>query len=140
MLERSFKLDGDGITEVSGLGDPMVLWKTIESLKKQGKDVELCWLQYGKCSSYLFWPSGNIANGVPRPQPRPSSNNPTSATAQAPANGNAANGSVSNNPASANAQAPAIANEANGSVSNKHSSANAQAPAAGNVTKTATKN
>ncbi|KAL3506858.1 hypothetical protein ACH5RR_032240 [Cinchona calisaya] len=83
---RAFKMDQDGIAEVSGFADPDVLLKTVE---KQGKKAELCWFQYGKCSSNLFGPSGKDVKGVPRAQAKSSSDKSASAVnAQAPPTGN----------------------------------------------------
>ncbi|KAI3449333.1 hypothetical protein Pfo_005998 [Paulownia fortunei] len=47
-----FKMDQNGVVEVSGIADPNRL------LKKLGKSrrVELQWFQFGQCSSNLFMP------------------------------------------------------------------------------------
>ncbi|XP_070006938.1 uncharacterized protein [Nicotiana sylvestris] len=44
---RNCRMNGDGMIEVSGNMDPKVL------LKRLGK-AELCWFQFGECSSNLF--------------------------------------------------------------------------------------
>ncbi|MCD7466743.1 hypothetical protein HAX54_003748 [Datura stramonium] len=44
-------MNGDGMIEVSGNVDPKLLLKR---LSKAGKKAELCWFQFGECSSNLF--------------------------------------------------------------------------------------
>ncbi|GFP93629.1 hypothetical protein PHJA_001507300 [Phtheirospermum japonicum] len=47
-----FKMDGEGVVEVSVISNPMRLMKKIG---KSGK-VELHWIQYGQCCTNLFMP------------------------------------------------------------------------------------
>lgn len=44
-------MNGDGMIEVSGNVDPKLLLKR---LSKAGKKAELCWFQFGECSTNLF--------------------------------------------------------------------------------------
>ncbi|KAL2476031.1 Uncharacterized protein Adt_36767 [Abeliophyllum distichum] len=46
-------MDEYGIVQVSGMINPKLLMK---KLGKAGKHAELCWFQYGQCSSNLFLP------------------------------------------------------------------------------------
>ncbi|KAL6999135.1 hypothetical protein U1Q18_000297 [Sarracenia purpurea var. burkii] len=46
-------MDEDGRIEVSGTVDPSLLLKM---LAKAGKGAEICWWQFGQCSSNLFIP------------------------------------------------------------------------------------
>ncbi|KAL8033464.1 hypothetical protein ABFX02_13G160400 [Erythranthe guttata] len=48
---RSFKMDEYGTVEVSGMVDPNLL---IKRLGKAGRAAELCWFQFGQCSTNLF--------------------------------------------------------------------------------------
>nr|XP_033515139.1 uncharacterized protein LOC104108461 [Nicotiana tomentosiformis] len=48
---RNCRMNGDGMIEVSGNVDPKVLLKR---LGKAGNKAELCWFQFGECSSNLF--------------------------------------------------------------------------------------
>ncbi|KAK6785648.1 hypothetical protein RDI58_019103 [Solanum bulbocastanum] len=47
----NFRMNGDGMIEVSGNVDPKLLLKR---LSKAGKKAELCWFQFGECSTNLF--------------------------------------------------------------------------------------
>lgn len=51
-IDSRFKMDQNGVVEVSGIADPNKL------LKKLGRSrqVELHWFQFGQCSSNLFMP------------------------------------------------------------------------------------
>lgn len=49
----NFKMDVDGLVQVSGMIDPYVL---LNKIGKAGNRAELVWLQYGDCSSYLDMP------------------------------------------------------------------------------------
>ncbi|KAA8527034.1 hypothetical protein F0562_008737 [Nyssa sinensis] len=49
----NFRMDEDGMVEVSGTVDPSLLMKM---LAKAGNRAELCWFQFGQCSSNLFIP------------------------------------------------------------------------------------
>ncbi|GFZ21911.1 hypothetical protein Acr_29g0010730 [Actinidia rufa] len=46
-------MDEDGRIEVSGMVDPSLLLKM---LAKAGKKAEICWWQFGQCSSNLYIP------------------------------------------------------------------------------------
>ncbi|GFZ05023.1 hypothetical protein Acr_17g0005950 [Actinidia rufa] len=46
-------MDEDGRIEVSGMVDPSMLLKM---LAKAGKKAEICWWQFGQCSSNLYIP------------------------------------------------------------------------------------
>lgn len=50
---RNFKMDKEGIIEVSGLVNPK---KLLKALGKGGKHAKLCWFQFGECSSNLLGP------------------------------------------------------------------------------------
>ncbi|KAG8386052.1 hypothetical protein BUALT_Bualt03G0108900 [Buddleja alternifolia] len=49
----SFRMDDDGVVEISGTVDPNLLLKM---LGKSGRKAELRWFQFGECSSNLFMP------------------------------------------------------------------------------------
>ncbi|KAK4439731.1 hypothetical protein Salat_0308000 [Sesamum alatum] len=49
----SFRMDDDGLVEISGAVDPNLLLKMVG---KSGGKAELRWLQFGECSSNLFMP------------------------------------------------------------------------------------
>ncbi|KAI3456848.1 hypothetical protein Pfo_013511 [Paulownia fortunei] len=49
----SFRMDDNGVVEISGTVDPNLLLKM---LGKAGRKAELRWLQFGECSSNLFMP------------------------------------------------------------------------------------
>ncbi|KAL7202158.1 hypothetical protein ACSBR1_033771 [Camellia fascicularis] len=50
---NNFRMDEDGRIEVSGTVDPSLLLKI---LAKAGNRAELCWWQFGQCSSNLYIP------------------------------------------------------------------------------------
>ncbi|KAK4417994.1 hypothetical protein Salat_2212100 [Sesamum alatum] len=56
-----FKMDQDGVVELSGIADPNQLLKKISKSSR----VELHWFQFGQCSSNLFMPE---AKKDPAPQ------------------------------------------------------------------------
>ncbi|XP_057765550.1 uncharacterized protein LOC130986225 [Salvia miltiorrhiza] len=51
---HSFRMDDYGVIEISGTVDPSLLLKM---LGRAGRSVELCWFQFGECSSNLFMPT-----------------------------------------------------------------------------------
>ncbi|XP_020553995.1 uncharacterized protein LOC110013009 [Sesamum indicum] len=57
----SFRMDDDGLVEISGTVDPNLLLKMVG---KSGRKAELRWLQFGECSSNLFMPmnQGGVNN------------------------------------------------------------------------------
>ncbi|KAL3851156.1 hypothetical protein ACJIZ3_013038 [Penstemon smallii] len=57
---RSFKMDAYGLVEVSGVVDPNLL---IKNLGKAGRGAQLCWFQFGQCSSNLFLPQHHHQHG-----------------------------------------------------------------------------
>lgn len=44
-------MDDNGVVEISGTANPSLLLKM---LGRAGKSAELCWFQFGECSSNLF--------------------------------------------------------------------------------------
>ncbi|KAH6786323.1 hypothetical protein C2S52_005875 [Perilla frutescens var. hirtella] len=51
---HSFRMDDNGVVEISGTVDPSVLLKM---LGRAGRSAELCWFQFGECSNNLFMPT-----------------------------------------------------------------------------------
>lgn len=57
---HSFRMDDNGMVEISGTVDPSSL---LRMLGRAGRAAELCWMNFGQCSSNLFMPtSGGSAN------------------------------------------------------------------------------
>ncbi|KAK4406877.1 hypothetical protein Sango_0268700 [Sesamum angolense] len=53
--DARFKMDQNGVVEVSGIADPNQLLKKIGKASR----LELHWFQFGQCSSNLFMPETN---------------------------------------------------------------------------------
>ncbi|KAL1556219.1 hypothetical protein AAHA92_11871 [Salvia divinorum] len=51
---HSFRMNDDGVVEISGTVDPSLLLKMLE---RAGRSAELCWLNFGQCSRNLFMPT-----------------------------------------------------------------------------------